>query len=196
MEFINSDLFTYLLLPAFIFLARIVDVSMGTLRIIFVTKGMKRVAPLVGFFEVLIWLIAISRIMQDLDNWLCYFAYAAGFATGNYIGMYLEEKLAIGHEMIRVITRKDATNLIENLRGKGYGVTSIKAQGIEGEVAVIYIIARRSMIQAVLDEINLFNPRAFYTVESIKYVNKEIFHHSEEERERNWLANPRKRSTK
>lgn len=196
MEFINSDLFTYLLLPAFIFLARIIDVSMGTLRIIFVTKGMKRVAPLVGFFEVLIWLIAISRIMQDLDNWLCYFAYAAGFATGNYIGMYLEEKLAIGHEMIRVITRKDATNLIENLRGKGYGVTSIKAQGIEGEVAVIYIIARRSMIQAVLDEINLFNPRAFYTVESIKYVNKEIFHHSEEERERNWLANPRKRSTK
>ena len=196
MEFINSDLFTYLLLPVFIFLARILDVSMGTLRIIFVTKGMKRVAPLVGFFEVLIWLIAISRIMQDLDNWLCYFAYAAGFATGNYIGMFLEEKLAIGHEMIRVITRKDATNLIENLRAKGYGVTSIQAQGIEGDVAVIYIIARRSMIQVVIDEINLFNPRAFYTVESIKYVNKEIFHNSEEERERNWRINLHKRPAK
>ena len=196
MEFINSDLFTYLFLPLFIFLARILDVSMGTLRIIFVTKGMKRVAPLVGFFEVLIWLIAISRIMQDLDNWLCYFAYAAGFATGNYIGMFLEEKLAIGHEMIRVITRKDATNLIENLRAKGYGVTSIQAQGIEGDVAVIYIIARRSMIQVVIDEINLFNPRAFYTVESIKYVNKEIFHKTEEERERNWRINLLKRPSK
>jgi uncharacterized protein YebE (UPF0316 family) len=188
MEHINSDIVTYVLLPLFIFFARIFDVSLGTLRIIFVTKGMRKVAPFVGFFEVLIWLLAISRIMQDLDNWVCYVAYAGGFATGNFIGMYLEERLAIGHEMIRVITRKDATGLIEDLRNKGYGVTSVRAEGIEGEVAVIYIIARRSMIQEVLDEINQFNPRALYTVESIKYVNKEIFHRSEEERQQSWLA--------
>lgn len=188
MEHLNSDVVKYLLLPLFIFVARIFDVSLGTLRIIFVTKGMRRVAPFVGFFEVLIWLLAISRIMQDLDNWVCYVAYAGGFATGNFVGMYLEERLAIGHEMIRVITRKDATNLIEDLRNKGYGVTSVKAEGIEGEVAVIYIIARRSMIQEVLDEINAFNPRALYTVESIKYVNKEIFHRSEEERRQSWLT--------
>ena len=188
MEHLNSDVVKYLLLPLFIFLARIFDVSLGTLRIIFVTKGMRRVAPFVGFFEVLIWLLAISRIMQDLDNWVCYLAYAGGFATGNFVGMYLEERLAIGHEMIRVITRKDATNLIEDLRNKGYGVTSVKAEGIEGEVAVIYIIARRSMISEVLDEINAFNPRALYTVESIKYVNKEIFHRSEEERQESWLS--------
>lgn len=196
MEVLNSDLVTYGLLPLFIFVARIIDVSLGTLRIIFVTKGMKRVAPLVGFFEVLIWLLAISRIMQDLDNWACYFAYAAGFAVGNFVGMFLEEKLAIGHEMIRVITRKDATNLISELRAKGYGVTSVRAEGIEGDVAVIYIIARRSMIKTVLDDINNFNPRALYTVESIKYVNKEIFHRSEEERQHNWLTNPRKRNGK
>jgi uncharacterized protein YebE (UPF0316 family) len=183
MEFINSDLFTYFLLPLFIFLARIMDVSLGTLRIIFVTKGMRKVAPLFGFFEVLIWLIAISRIMQNLDNWICYVAYAAGFATGNYVGMYLEEKLAIGHEMIRVITRRDASSLINDLHERGYGVTSVSAEGIEGKVAVIYIIARRSMIKEVLDLINLHNPRALYTVESIKYVNKEIFHRAEEERQ-------------
>lgn len=188
MESLNSELVTYVLLPLFIFLARIFDVSLGTLRIIFVTKGMRSVAPLVGFFEVLIWLLAISRIMQDLDNWLCYIAYAAGFASGNFVGMYLEERLAIGHEMIRVITRKDATNLVQELRGKGYGVTSVKAEGIEGEVAVIYIIARRSMIKEVLDEINRFNPRALYTVESIKYVNKEIFHRSELERQHSWIG--------
>lgn len=188
MESLNSDLVTYVLLPLFIFLARIFDVSLGTLRIIFVTKGMRSVAPLVGFFEVLIWLLAISRIMQDLDNWLCYIAYAAGFASGNFVGMYLEERLAIGHEMIRVITRKDATNLVQELRGKGYGITSVKAEGIEGEVAVIYIIARRSMIKEVLDEINRFNPRALYTVESIKYVNKEIFHRSELERQHSWIG--------
>lgn len=189
MEFIDSELVTYLLLPLFIFVARIMDVSLGTLRIIFVTKGMKKVAPLVGFFEVLIWLLAISRIMQDLDNWVCYVAYAAGFASGNFVGMLLEERLAIGHEMIRVITRKDATNLIAELSDRGYGFTSVKAQGLEGEVAVIYIIARRSMIKEVLDLINLYNPRALYTLEAIKYVNKDIFHRSEEERQRWWQMN-------
>jgi uncharacterized protein YebE (UPF0316 family) len=193
MEALNTDLVTYVLLPLFIFVARIIDVSLGTMRIIFTTKGMRKVAPLVGFFELLVWLMAISRIMQDLDNWVCYIAYAAGFATGNFVGMFLEEKLAIGHEMIRVITRRDATNLVEDLRAKGYGVTSVKAQGIEGDVAVIYIIARRSMIKEVLDHINKFNPRALYTVESIKYVNKEIFHRSEEELQRNWLTSPRRK---
>ena len=188
MEHLNTEIVNYLLLPLFIFLARIFDVSLGTLRIIFVTKGMRIIAPLVGFFEVLIWLLAISRIMQDLDNWVSYIAYAGGFATGNFVGMYLEERLAIGHEMIRVITRKDATSLIEKLRDMGYGVTSVKAEGIEGEVAIIYIIARRRMISEVLDKINYFNPRALYTVESIKYVNKEIFHKSEEERQKSWLA--------
>ncbi|MFZ2287811.1 MAG: DUF2179 domain-containing protein [Bacteroidales bacterium] len=196
MEVLNSDLVTYILVPLFIFFARIVDVSLGTLRIIFVTKGMRSVAPFVGFVEVLVWLLAISRIMQDLDNWACYVAYAAGFASGNFIGMLIEEKLAIGHEMIRVITRKDATQLIGELRAKGYGVTSVKAEGIEGEVAVIYIIARRSMIKTVLDDINAFNPRALYTVESIKYVNKEIFHRSEEERQRNWPGSRFKRNGK
>jgi uncharacterized protein YebE (UPF0316 family) len=141
-------------------------------------------------------LLAISRIMQDLDNWLSYVAYAAGFASGNFVGMYLEERLAIGHEMIRVITRKDATNLIQDLRAKGYGVTSVKAEGIEGEVAVIYIIARRSMIKEVLEEINLFNPRALYTVESIKYVNKEIFHRSELERQHTWIGERMRRLSK
>ncbi len=196
MEHLNTDLVNYVLLPLFIFVARIFDVSLGTLRIIFVTKGIRSVAPFVGFFEVLIWLLAISRIMQDLDNWISYVAYAGGFATGNFVGMYLEERLAIGHEMIRVITRKDATSLIEDLRNKGYGVTSVKAEGIEGEVAVIYIIARRSMIKEVLDEINIFNPRALYTVESIKYVNKEIFHRSEEERQESWLAGRMRRRGK
>jgi uncharacterized protein YebE (UPF0316 family) len=195
MEFINSELFTYLLLPLFIFVARIMDVSLGTLRIIFVTKGMRSVAPLVGFFEVLIWLLAISRIMQNLDNWVCYIAYAAGFATGNFVGMFLEEKLAIGHEMIRVITRRDATALISVLREKSHGVTSVRAEGIEGEVAVIFIIARRSKIKEVLDLINFYNPRALYTVEAIKYVNKEIFHKSEEERQRGWLMSQIKKST-
>jgi uncharacterized protein YebE (UPF0316 family) len=196
MEFLNSDLFRYMLLPLFIFVARIMDVTLGTIRIIFVTKGIRKIAPIFGFFEVLIWLLAISRIMQDLDNWVCYIAYAAGFATGNFVGMYFEEKLAIGHELIRVITRKDARELIEGLRTKGYGVTSVKAQGIEGEVAVIFIIARRSRIQEILDMINRFNPRALYTVESIKYVNREIFFRSENDRKQRRLDRKRRDNKK
>jgi uncharacterized protein YebE (UPF0316 family) len=196
MEFLNSDLFRYMLLPLFIFVARIMDVTLGTIRIIFVTKGIRKIAPIFGFFEVLIWLLAISRIMQDLDNWVCYIAYAAGFATGNFVGMYFEEKLAIGHELIRVITRKDARELIEELRNKGYGVTSVKALGIEGEVAVIFIIARRSRIQEILDMINRFNPRALYTVESIKYVNREIFFRSENDRKQRRLDRKERRDNK
>ena len=175
-EFFHTDTFTFILLPVFIFFARIADVTLGTLRIIFVSKGMKSIAPFFGFFEVLIWLLAISRIMENLDSWICYVAYAAGFASGNYIGIFLEEKLAIGHEMIRVITRADATALVNELRNQGYGVTSIEAQGAEGAVGIIYIIARRSMIQGILDLINQYNPRAFYTIESIKFVNKDVFH--------------------
>jgi len=160
----------------FIFFARICDVTLDTLRIIFVSKGMRKIAPFFGFFSVLIWLIAISTIMKNLDNWVCYIAYAGGFATGNFVGMVVEEKLALGHEMIRVITRADATNLINELRDNGFGVTSVKAQGADGEVGVIYIIARRKMIDSILEIINRNNPMAFYTIEAIKFVNKDVFH--------------------
>ncbi len=176
MEFFKSEAFTYILLPLMIFFLRIIDVSMGTLRIIFVSKGYKKLAPFFGFFEILIWIFAISRIMENLDNWACYIAYAGGFATGNYAGMILEEKLAIGHELIRVITRKEAIELINALKNKGFGITSLKANGINGEVAVLYIIINRKNIGEVLDTIKTYNPLALYTIEDIRSVHKEIFH--------------------
>ena len=107
----HSPYFDYLAVPLLIFCLRICDMTLDTLRIIFMTKGLKRLAPIIGFFEILIWIVAITRIMQHLNNWTCYVAYAGGFATGNYVGMWLDEKLAIGHELIRVITRVDATML-------------------------------------------------------------------------------------
>jgi uncharacterized protein YebE (UPF0316 family) len=192
MEFLNNDIFDLVLLPLAIFVARIADVSLGTLRIIFVSKGMKTIAPLIGFVEVLIWIIAISRIMQNLDNWLCYIAYAAGFARGTYVGLIIEEKLAIGHEMVRVITKRDASELVDKLKSEGYGVTSVDATGAEGEVGVLYIIVRRSMIDQVLKFINSYNPRALYTIEAIKYVNKEIFHKAYEPKIRIPYSNIRK----
>lgn len=178
MEFVETNLFTFLILPLAIFLARIADVSLGTLRIMFVSKGMKHIAPIVGFFEVFIWILAISRIFQNLDNWAAYIAYAGGFATGNYLGMILEERLALGHEMIRVITKSEADILVSELKLKGFGVTSIQATGTDGEVGVVYVIVRRSMVNEVLSLIKVNNPQALYTIEAIRYVNKEIYHES------------------
>src|SRR6056297_2181985 len=176
MDFLDNTFFSFLILPLLIFIARIADVSLGTIRIIFVARGMKTIAPLTGFFEILIWLLAISKIFQDLDNWVAYIAYAGGFAAGNYIGMIIEERLAIGHEMIRVITRSEAGDLVDELKDKGFGVTFIKAHGLEGEVGVVYIIIKRKMVKPALEIIQNNNPRALYTIESIRLVNREVFH--------------------
>lgn len=174
MNFTDLPVFSYLVIPLLIAIARILDVSLGTIRIIFIAKGFKKVAPVIGFFEVLIWIFAISNVMKNLDNWVCYFAYAMGFATGNYIGMIIEEHLALGLEMIRVVTKSNADELVRSLRVEGYGTTQVKAMGAEGDVSVIYIVINRKMRNTVIKLVKDFNPQAFYTVEDIKYVNREL----------------------
>ncbi len=172
---LGSEVFKWIALPFLIFSARVLDVSLQTLRIIFVSRGLKYLAPVVGFFEVIIWLLAIRVIMQNLNNWACYIAYGAGFAMGNFIGIFIEKRLAIGNSIIRIITRKDATPLIKHLRSDGYGVTSIEAEGSEGSVHVIYIIIKRCDLEAIGEVIKDFNPNAFYTVEDVRLVMKGIF---------------------
>jgi uncharacterized protein YebE (UPF0316 family) len=178
MHLMNSPAFDLVILPLFIFLARICDVSLDTLRIIFISKGYKFIAPFIGFFEILIWIVVITRIMQNLDNWCCYIAYAAGFATDNFVGMLLDEKLAIGYEMIRVITKKDAHELTNALRKAGYGVTSVNAMGMQGEVGILYIVISRKKLKEIVGMIHEYNPNAFYTIESVNFVNKKVFQHS------------------
>lgn len=151
---------------------RICDMTLDTLRIIFMTKGFRRVAPIIGFFEILIWIIAITRIMRNLDNWVCYVAYAGGFATGNYVGMLVDEKLAIGHELIRVFTRLDAANLAGALRTDGYGVTTVKASGMQGDVGILYIVANRRHQKHVTEIIQRHDPKAFVTIQAIHHVNR------------------------
>lgn len=171
----DSQLFTFAVLPVLIFLSRILDVTIGTMRIVMVSKGQKFLAPFLGFFEVLIWLIAISKIFENLDNWFCYFSYAAGFATGNYIGLLLEEKLAVGIVKIQIITRKRAISLIENLSDAGYGITHHEAKGSTENVSIIYSIIKRTEIHKVEKIVQKTNPKAFYSVEDVKFVNKGIF---------------------
>jgi uncharacterized protein YebE (UPF0316 family) len=173
--FLQSDWFNYLILPFLIFLARICDVSIGTLRIIFVAKGNKLVAPFLGFFEVLIWILAITRIIQNLDNPFCYLGYAAGFATGNYIGLLIEEKLAMGVVMLRIITLRPIPELIEKLNKAGYGSTQMNADGTKGKVFITFTIIPRSELNTALGFVREIEPDAFITTEDIRMVSKGVF---------------------
>lgn len=173
--FYDSTLFAYIILPFLIFIARILDVTIGTIRIVMVSKGQKLWAPILGFFEVLIWLIAISRIFQNLDNWVNYVAYAGGFATGNYIGLILEEQLAMGIVKIQIITRKNAADLIINLKSAGYGITHHEARGSNENVSIIYSVIKRHEIQKVENIVKATNPKAFYSIEDVKSVSHGIF---------------------
>ncbi|MDD2562864.1 MAG: DUF2179 domain-containing protein [Salinivirgaceae bacterium] len=173
--FFDTFWFTYLVLPLLIFTARVFDVSIGTLRIIFISKGKKSIAPILGFFEVFIWIIAMGEIMKNLNNWSCYIGYAAGFATGNYIGMLIEEKLAIGVHIIRVITERDTTPLLKELHQHGYGATLVDAKGTYSKVSLVYVIIKRKELLKVENIIQSNNPNAFYTIEDIKQVKSGIF---------------------
>ena len=171
----NSEFYTWFLLPFLIFMARVIDVSMGTVRVIFVSRGLKYLAPVVGFFEILIWLLAIGQIMKNLSNPACYIAYAGGFAMGNYVGICIAGKLSLGVVLIRVVTEKDALPLIEHLKSENYGVTSVDGYGTLGKIKVIFTIVPRREVKKVVQFVKRFNPNAFYTIEEVSFVEKGIF---------------------
>ncbi len=174
--FWDSSLFDYLVLPLMIFFARIMDVTLDTIRIVMVNKGERKIAPLLGFFEILIWLIAITRIMQHLDNPLCYVFYAAGFATGNYIGILIEEKLAVGVVQLQIITSKLSDKLITALKQGGYRFTHHIAEGgASGKsVNVIYSVVSRNDLNKIVGIIREISPDAFYSIADVRFVNKEL----------------------
>jgi uncharacterized protein YebE (UPF0316 family) len=169
---LSAEFYAWIVIPLLIFAARIADVSIGTVRLIFVSRGLKYLAPVVGFFEVLIWLMAIGQIMKNLSNPVCFIAYSAGFAMGNFVGMCIAEKLSLGVVIIRVITVKGASELVRQLRSANYGVTSVDGHGSEGDVNIVFTIVPRSEVTSVVGLVKAFNPKAFYTVEEVGYVEK------------------------
>ena len=175
-----SDIFgeaktVWLIIPLLIFLARIIDVSIGTVRLIFVARGMRLQASILGVFEVLIWLATIGQILQNLTGWQNYVAYGLGFGTGNYIGMLIEDKLALGNVILRVITRSDASELVGALRERQFGVTSVDADGRDGPVTILFTLTQRQNLPVMIDLVNKFNPRAFYSIEDVRYVREGVF---------------------
>jgi uncharacterized protein YebE (UPF0316 family) len=164
---IPGNIFSFVLLPLLIFLARIGDVSINTIRIIYVLGGRRWTATLLGFFESFIWLMAIRQIFEHMDNWICYIAYPAGFASGIFVGMLIEERIAYGKVIVRIITRKDVVSLIEYLNGLGFRYTHVNAQGPDGHENLVFTVLERERLEDLLFELKEILPTAFYTVEKV-----------------------------
>jgi len=162
---------TWILIPLLIFIARVTDVSIGTFRIILVSKGKKAISALLGFIEVSIWLLAISQVFQHVTNIACFLAYGFGFAMGNYIGITIEEKIAMGQQAIRIITRNTMEILPMALRDAGYGATVIKAKGAKGDVNIIFSVVHRRQVKEVLALAREIDPNIFISLQDVRSVN-------------------------
>lgn len=171
----NPDIYTLVILPILIFIARVVDVTLGTIRIIMVNRGRRKIAPILGFIEVLIWIMAIGQLMTHLEGINSFIGYAAGFAAGNYVGMAVEDKLALGTVIVRIFLPSGGGGLIQKLAEAGFGVTSFEGMGANGPVTMIFTTVRRKEITQVFSIAHEVSPKAFITVEDTRTVEEGIF---------------------
>jgi uncharacterized protein YebE (UPF0316 family) len=171
MDFLKDS---WWMLPLFIFVARTVDVSLGTLRVIFISRGHQWLGPLTGFFEILVWLLAVSQIMSNLDNWICFMAYPSGYAAGAYLGMFIERRLALGYMVVRIIPNGESSQLAKLLRAEGFGVTIVDAKGANGRVSILFSVVRRKKLSRILRLIRNYHRNVFYTVEDVRLTSDGI----------------------
>jgi len=161
------------LLGIFVFLARIVDVSVGTLRTISIIQGRTKIAFFLAFIETSVWLLVLSAVLPKvMESPLLGFFYAFGFATGNVVGILVEKRLAMGYTNFRVITTKYAKEITNSLREKGFAVTNFEGQGKDGIVTEIYVAAERKDLSALVKIVKGIEPDAFYIAEQAGVVSK------------------------
>jgi uncharacterized protein YebE (UPF0316 family) len=151
-----------------IFCARVLDVSIGTFRIILVSRGYRNIAPFLGFFEVLIWITALGQIFKNLNGPVSYIVYAAGFATGTFVGMKIESMVSIGFQSLRIITTEKVTALPLTLREEGFGITTVSGRGMKGEVMIIYTTVPRKKVKHIIDIVETLEPNSFITIEDVR----------------------------
>lgn len=173
--FADSTAFVSPYLPLLVFVAEMCVVTLSTIRIIFVSRGMKGLASILGFFEICIWLFAIGQIMKNLSDIGCYLAFAAGFTIGNYLGVLIERRLGIGTLVVEVISNRETADLIQRLKLAGFGVTCINGEGAMGPVKIVYTVIKRKELPKVVDHIQSFDPKAFYSVHDIHEATEGIF---------------------
>jgi len=159
-----EDLYGLLL----IFFARVCDVTLGTFRIVLVSRGYRNIAPVIGFFEIFIWIAVVGKVIGSLNGVYSYLAYASGFAAGNYVGMILESRVSIGYQAVRVVTSEKVTALPLSLRSEGFGITTFKGMGMKGEVNLIYATIRRRRVGEFIEIVKTLEPAAFITVEDVR----------------------------
>ena len=147
----NFDYYDWVILPLIIFFSRVCDVSLGTLRHVFISKGYRTIVPVLGFFEVLIWIIVVAQVMKNLNNVACYFAFAGGFAAGTYVGLLIEERLALGLQVIRIITNQNCDELLHALINNNHGITVVDAEGSVVPVKMVFTIIKRKMYAMLLN---------------------------------------------
>jgi len=173
---VSPELYAWVILPLLIFLARVCDVTMETVRIVFISKGIRILAAAIAFFEIVIWLLAVEVVMKDLANIANFLAYALGFAAGTYVGLVVEEKLSLGMVILRIVTADESRDaIISSLQEEDHGVTCMEAQGSRGSVTMILSLVNRSEISRITNLIDQINPRAFFSIEDVRYVNEGVF---------------------
>lgn len=185
----DVDLFAYIALPLLIFLARVAEVSVNTIRIIYMLGGRRATATLLGFFEALIWLIAIRQIFQHHDNWVTYIAYPGGFAAGIYVGMILEERIAYGNVIVRIITKHTTREIADFLEANGYRFTTLKAEGPQSPETLLFVVLAREQLDFLIATLKRTLPEAFFTIENVRGTNEKGINHEEKGRLRlfTWL---------
>lgn len=152
-------------IPLLIFGARLCDVPIGTVRMIFVISGSKKTAAVLGFFEVIIWALAVGGVIKFLTEPVALIAYGAGFSCGTLIGMAVEEKIAVGMRMVRVINPKGDVSVARSLREGGYKVTGIEGEGQRGPVEIAFFAVKRRQLPEVLRIVERIAPDSFVTIE-------------------------------
>jgi uncharacterized protein YebE (UPF0316 family) len=155
-----------------IFLLRVSDMTLDTLRVLVVMRGRKGIAWVLGFFQASIFVLAISSVLSNLDNPLNVIGYAAGFATGNVVGMMIEERLAIGHIHLNIVSSRLGSAIAEHLRQQGYAVTEIPARGKDGMVSLLHVSVLRKNVDKVRKLVNQIDPDAFITSEDVRPVRR------------------------
>lgn len=159
----------------YIFLSRVLDVSLGTLRIIYLTRGRSKIAAGIGFVEIVIYVVALGVVIENLDRPLNVIIYALGFAAGNLVGSFIEEKIAVGHVTAQVVTMKDGGELEEKLREMDYGVTAIDCYGRDGPHRILNILMRRRSLDQFFELIQQIDHQALVSVMDTRTIRGGYF---------------------
>jgi uncharacterized protein YebE (UPF0316 family) len=155
-----------------IFALRIIDTSLATIRVLFVVRGRKLLAWILGFFQALLYVVAISSVLANLGSWYYMLAYAAGFATGVFLGMIVEDRLAVGHTHLTIISPLRGAVIADQLRESGFAVTEVPARGKDGTVSLLICNVNRRDFRSAEKVVMEVDGDAFITAEDITPVRR------------------------